>query len=156
MFFGDPVASFTNIARALRPDGRLALLVWQSLPQNHWVRDFRDALAAGRDLPGPPADAPGPFSFADPDRVRAVLSPAGYADISFEGAEELMYFGADTDDAYRFVRGLGFTEFMLGDLDDRSRGRALDALRATIDAHATPEGVLFPSATWIIRARRYR
>lgn len=43
-----------------------------------------------------------------------------------------MYFGEVAGDAYRFVRGQGFTEFMLGDLDDDGRTRALDALRATI------------------------
>ncbi|HEX6310879.1 MAG TPA: methyltransferase domain-containing protein [Acidimicrobiia bacterium] len=154
MFFGDPVAAFANIARALRPDGRLALLVWQSLPQNHWVRDFSAALAAGRELPSPPPDAPGPFSFADPDRGRSVLSAAGFVDITFDGAEELMYFGATADDAYRFVRGLGFTEFMLRDLSDAERARALDALRATIDDHQTETGVRYPSATWIVGARR--
>ena len=31
MFFGDPVAAFTNIGTALRPGGRLALLVWREL-----------------------------------------------------------------------------------------------------------------------------
>ena len=154
MFFGDPVAAFTNVARALRPGGRLALLVWQTLPQNEWVSEFRQALAAGRSLPTPPPDAPGPFSFADPDRVRTILSAAGFTDVTFEGANELMYFGDDADDAYHFVRGLGFTEFMLRDLDDDARTRALAALRGTIAAHETGDGVLYPSATWIIGARR--
>ncbi len=154
MFFGDPVAAFTNIARALRRDGRLTLLVWRSLPQNEWVFEFSQALAAGRALPTPPADAPGPFSFADPDRVRGVLSDAGFADISFDDASNLMYFGEDADAAYRFVRGLGFTESMLQDLPDDARVRALDALRTTIVAHDTTQGVLYPSAVWIIGARR--
>ena len=30
MFFSDPVAAFSNIARALRASGRLVVLVWQS------------------------------------------------------------------------------------------------------------------------------
>jgi SAM-dependent methyltransferase len=154
MFFGDPVAAFTNIARALRPGGRLLLLVWQPLPRNHWVRDFVAALAAGRDLPAPPPDAPGPFSLADPDRARRILSAAGFADIAVDGVEEPVYFGSTADEAYRFVRSLGFTEFLLRDLDDDARAQALTALRATIDAHETPDGVLYPSAAWIITARR--
>src|SRR5581483_8598015 len=28
MFFGDPVAAFANIGRALRPGGRLVMMVW--------------------------------------------------------------------------------------------------------------------------------
>ena len=28
MFFADPVAAFANVGRALRPDGRLVMMVW--------------------------------------------------------------------------------------------------------------------------------
>lgn len=59
MFFGDPLAAFTNIGHALRPGGRLALLVWQPLAGNEWIREISGALAAGRDLPAPPPGAPG-------------------------------------------------------------------------------------------------
>jgi SAM-dependent methyltransferase len=34
MFFGDPVAAFRNIAGALRPSCRLALMAWQELARN--------------------------------------------------------------------------------------------------------------------------
>ncbi|MFP5317961.1 MAG: class I SAM-dependent methyltransferase [Acidimicrobiia bacterium] len=54
MLFGDPVAAFTNIARALRPDGRLVLLTWQSLDENPWILEFAEALAGGRNVPSPP------------------------------------------------------------------------------------------------------
>src|SRR5687768_2036780 len=57
MFFGDHVAAFTNIGRALRPGGRLALVTWQPLAGNEWLREISGALAAGRDLPSPPPDA---------------------------------------------------------------------------------------------------
>jgi SAM-dependent methyltransferase len=154
MFFGDPVEAFTNIARALRPGGRLVLLVWQELSRNHWIRDFAAALAVGRDLPTPPPDAPGPFSLARPERVHEVLSAAGFTDIRLDGVEELEFFGATAAEAFRFVRGLGFSEFMLRDLDDARRSQALAALRAMIEAHETDDGVLYPSAAWIIQSRR--
>jgi SAM-dependent methyltransferase len=154
MFFGDAFAGFTNIGRALRPGGRLVMLVWRTFAENHWVRDLTAALAAGRDLPSPPPDAPGPFSLADPDRTRSVLLAAGFGDIAFDGLDAPMYFGATAEEAYRFVRGLSFTDWMLQGLDDAARSGALDALRATIDAHDTGEGVLYPSAVWIVSARR--
>ncbi len=83
MFFGDPLAAFANLHRALRPEGRLTLLTWQGVTDNEWLTEFRTALAVGRDLPTPPPDAPSPFALSDPDRVRAILGAAGFADISF-------------------------------------------------------------------------
>ena len=37
MFFSDPAAAFANIAAALRPEGRLVLLVWQRREHNQWA-----------------------------------------------------------------------------------------------------------------------
>lgn len=152
MFFGDPVAAFANIARALRPEGRLALVVWQELRANEWISAVRDALAAGRDLPSPPPDAPGPFSMADPERVRDVLTRAGFVDVHLTDVAAPLDFGQDTDEAYRFLSG--FLAWMLKDLDDSERAGALSALRSTLEEHATDQGVVFGSAAWLITARR--
>jgi SAM-dependent methyltransferase len=152
MFFGDRAAGLANIARALRPSGRLALLTWQPFAANEWIREFSGALAAGRDLPLPPPDAPSPFSLADPDVVRSVLTAAGYRDITLDGVTAPMWFGHDTDDAHRMLSGL--MGWMLEGLGADDRARALDDLRATIAAHDTSEGVVYGSAAWVIRAIR--
>ena len=151
-FFGDLVAGLTNIGRALRPGGRLALLTWQRLPNNEWVREFTGALAAGRDIPTPPPDAPSPFALSDPDRVRTILTSAGFTDIELEGTNEGMWFGTNADDAYQFV--LGLLGWMLEGLDDDGRARALDALRSLMATHETTDGVIFDSAVWVVRATR--
>jgi hypothetical protein len=64
-----------------------------------------------------------------------------------------MVFGRDADDAYAFVTSMGIVRGLSHDLDDTTRAEALAKLRATIDAHATPDGVLFDSAAWLITAR---
>ena len=46
MFFGDPVAAFTNLARALRPGGRLTLLTWQPAERERAVAALRATLEA--------------------------------------------------------------------------------------------------------------
>jgi SAM-dependent methyltransferase len=150
MFFGDLVAAFTNIRRALRPGGRVVLLTWQPLSENEWIREFSGALAAGRSLPAPLPDAPGPFSLSDPDRVRAILAGAGFSDIELTGIAAGTWFGTDADAASRFV--LGQLGWMLEGLDDPGRSRAIDALRATTAAHETDAGVVYASAAWIIGA----
>src|SRR5205085_7422709 len=84
MFFGDPIAAFANLHRALRPGGRLTLLTRQSIADNEWLTEFRAAMAVGRELPAPPPEAPSPFALCDPDRVRAILGAAGLADVTFQ------------------------------------------------------------------------
>lgn len=154
MFFADPVAAFTNLAKGLRPDGALALLAWQHLERNEWLTAIRSALAMGRDLPVPPADAPTPFSLADPARVRAILGASGFEDVDLEPIEEPMIFGPDADDAYGFLRTMGIVGWLTEDLDPPSLTQALDQLRQTVDSHEQPGGVAFGSSAWLITARR--
>jgi SAM-dependent methyltransferase len=150
MFFGDPSAAFANIARSLVPGGRLVLVAWQGLEGNEWIREISGALAAGRDRPAPPADVPGPFSLSEPDRVRSLLSAAGFTGIDLEPSTAPMWFGTDADDAHRFV--LGLMGWMLEGLDESGRDRALGDLHATMAAHRTGNGVVFGSAAWVITA----
>lgn len=154
MFFGDRVAAFTNLARALRPGGRLALLSWQELARNEWLLVLRRALAAGRPLPEPPSGAPGPFGLSDPDDVRRTLGAAGFERVEVAEVRGAVRLGADGGDAFGFVRGLGLTRGLLGGLDDDARQAALDRLRDQLAAHATPQGVLLDASAWLVTARR--
>jgi SAM-dependent methyltransferase len=154
MFFADPVAAFANIGRALRAEGRLVMLVWQDLAHNEWIRELRAVLAAGRDLPVPPPDAPGPFSLADPDRTRAVLGDAGLVDVDLDDVRRPLWFGADAASAYAFLSSMGLSRFLLSGLSAEAREAALAGLRADIEAHAGPDGVLYDSAAWIVTAQR--
>jgi len=154
MFFGDPVAAFTNLARATAPGGRAALLVWQELACNEWLTAPRAALAVGRTLPEPPVGAPGPFGLADRDQTRALLEQAGFRRVEFDDVDAPFVFGTDPDDAWAFVRTIPPVLGLLEGLDAADTARALDALRATIDDHATPDGVVFGSRAWLVRAVR--
>lgn len=152
MFFGDPVAAFTNLHRALRSEGRLTLLTWQGLNDNEWLTEFRAAMAVGRELPTPPPEAPSPFALSDPARVRTILEAAGFADVTLQSLHEPMSFGPDADDAFEFVSSM--TGWMRDGLDQAGEDAALAALRATIVEHTGDHGVTYESASWIITARK--
>jgi SAM-dependent methyltransferase len=154
MFFGDPVAAFTNIARGLRPGGRLALMSWQRLENNEWLMAIRRALAVGRELPTPPAGAPGPFGLADPDQVTAILTAAGFEQVECQSVEEPFFAGTDPDDAVAFLGRGGVVRGLLQNLEPTDRQRALDAFHATMASHARDGGVWFDSASWLISAER--
>lgn len=78
MFFADPVAAFANLARALRPGGRMVFAAWDAVRENPWMSLSKTAAVArlGPVAPDPPG-TPGPFAFADASRVLAILSAAG-------------------------------------------------------------------------------
>jgi SAM-dependent methyltransferase len=152
MFFGDPVAAFANLARALKPGGRMVLLVWQPMSENPWFTAFREAVAVGRELPMPPPDGPGPFALGDPDRVRALLTAAGFGEPDLVGVREPMYYGPDIARAERYVQAV--LGGLLTELDDAARAEAEAGLRTTLEEHLGPEGVTYPSAMWIVTAHR--
>ena len=154
MFFGNPSAAFANIARAVRPGGRLAMLVWQGMDRNEWLGVLFETLAAGRPLPAPAAGAPGPFGIADQDAVQRVLPDAGFVDVDLADVREPERVGADVDDAYAFMTSLGPTKGLLGGLDERARTAALDLLRNRLADRAGPDGVLLGAAAWLVTARR--
>jgi SAM-dependent methyltransferase len=153
MFFADPAAAFANLARALRPGGRMVLLTWRGIEHQEWLRTFRTVLAAGREVTFPPPHGPSPLSLSDPDRVRALLEAAGFADVELDAHRAPMVFGADPDDALGYVAGM--QSGLLDDLDPAARDDALAALRADLVGHHDgAHGVRYDSATWIVRARR--
>lgn len=154
MFFDDKVAAFTNLGRALRPGGRIALMAWQRLEDNEWLTVLREALSMGRDLPSPPVGMPGPFGLADREQVSALLSETGFTDVGFGDVREPSVFGATTAEAYALLSDDGPTRGLLEDLSDADKAAALDQLCAVIAAHETPSGVIFGSASWLIQARR--
>ena len=154
MFFDDPVAAFTNIRRALRPAGRLVMMVWQARERNEWD------VAICRSLGGPHARAavssggPDPFSLAGPPAVTEVLEAAGFADIAFTDVCEPVYYGPDVPTALDWVHGFTCTSEALKRLDPAAAARAVRRLRGALATHLSDDGVWFNSRAWIVTARR--
>lgn len=152
MFFADPVAAFTNIGTALRPSGRLVLLVWQGRERNEWATAIRRTLGGAAPAPGGP-DA---FSLAEPTATEAILRKAGFAEVTFTDVHQPVYYGPDSATAFDAVYHLLRFKDLIADLDDEAAEHARTRLRATIDAHATDAGVFFDSRSWIVTASRRR
>ncbi|MFF0455304.1 class I SAM-dependent methyltransferase [Nocardia africana] len=102
MFFADPVAAFTNIARALGPGGRLAVAV-PAMADSEIAGVF---AAAAAHLPGFEVGH-GFSAFADPAATADLLGAAGFAGVENELVVTDSVWGADVDDATEFVVGWG-------------------------------------------------
>ena len=156
MFFADPVAAFANVRRALRPEGRIAFACWQPLTANPWYGLPRSA--ALEHVPPPPAlpaDAPGPFALADPDRTRLLLRDAGWHDIDIAPHDTTLLLGGpgSLDTAVDFLRTGSLGHSLLANVDAASATRALDAVRAALTPFTEADGVRLPAAIWLVTAR---
>jgi SAM-dependent methyltransferase len=151
MFFADPVAAFANVGRALRPAGRLVMMVWQARDRNEWDVAIRRALAGSA---AAASGGPDPFSLADPPTVTVILEAAGFAGVTFADVREPVYYGPDVSAALDWVRGFACTKNALDQLDPAAAARALGRLREMLGAHTSGDGVWFGSRAWIVTARR--
>jgi SAM-dependent methyltransferase len=155
MFFNDPQAGFDTIARALRPGGRFAFLCWQEALQNEHIVVPFSVLAGYGTLPdiGTPG-APGPFSLADPDRIRELLTKAGCGDVRIEPVQEPLRVGSDVPDVLGYFRHHPVASSIVGSMDEPTLARALDDLENAIRPFQTPDGVFLGSSAWLVTARR--
>ncbi len=154
MFFSDPIASFANIASALRPQGRLVFACWQTPIANEWL--LVPGLAVARYFGPPPvpqAGAPGPFAFADRDYVIALLSAAGFVNISLAAVHHPMPLpGTTAADAVDFYVNTGMGRTLLAAADGTVVDEALAAMAAALAPFLTNEGVVLSGNAWIVTA----
>jgi SAM-dependent methyltransferase len=155
MFFDDPAGAFANLRKALKPGGRLAFCCWRTPPENEWMslplRSVAHLLP-----PMPPGDplAPGPFAFADEGRVQAILSGAGFKDVSIEPLD--MQIGADSlEDSVTMSLRIGPLGSTLRQMQasDQLKRDVEDALRQALAPHVKDGVIRLASATWIVSAR---
>jgi SAM-dependent methyltransferase len=152
MFFADPVAAFANIRRALRPAGRLAFVSMGDLRTNDLKVVFA-ALARHVPIPTPAAaDGPGPFSLADPVRIRAVLQEAGFDDVTTTPIELDMLFGRDATDAAEFLIDSGPVHSALEQANQLGNAQVLEAVRDALLSFEQLDGVRLRGDHWLVRA----
>ena len=158
MFFANPVAALRNVRQALRPGGRLNMVVWRRKLDNDWL--YRAETLVEQFLERPeeydePTCGPGPFSMANADTVTDVLKHAGFEDTELKRQDLLIKIGETLDHAVDLVMSLGPAGEVLrlwGDRVEEIRPKVRAALLEGMADMARPEGVYADSSTWAVRA----
>lgn len=156
MFFGDPLAAFANLRASLKPGGRMVLAVPRTAAENRYLGV---AVQAARPLLPPDAivsttpNQPGMFSLADPERVRSILTEAGFRDVVLSPLDLSMQMGATPGDAAEFSTQFGPVATALENATIGLRERVVAAIAKTYADIERPDGVLLAGAFWIVTAR---
>ena len=156
MFFADPVAAFANLRAAAKPTGRLAFVCWAKPSENAWSAvTGRALMAVLPPQPVPDPLAPGPFAFADPERIRQILGDAGWQDIAIEEYRRTLQLGGSTDfdEIVDLSLRIGPASRALLGADDALRSAARDAIVEALRPLHGADGVLLDGVCWIVSAR---
>ena len=156
MFFSDPRAAFTNVRRAMKPGGRVALAVFRAADENLWPNGPLEAVRhLLPPIPTPGLEEPGPFSWADPTRVHRILEGAGFREVSLTPVDPLIRLAStgEAAEAVNFVMALGPLTRVLPALSAPQRKAVRAALKVYFQKYARPQGVFLPAANWVVRAR---
>ena len=78
-------------------------------------------------------EEPGPFSFADPDRIRSILDRAGFQEVEVTPRNDWISIpdGSRSSFAAQAVR-LGALRELLSEADEDTRARVLDAIEQAL------------------------
>lgn len=152
MFFDDPEAAFANIRSAARRGATLTFIAWRDPAENPFMTLApRTAAPYLPPLRTPVPDEPGPFAFADRDRVRRILAASGWSDIDIAPID--VPSGIPESDLSAYVTRMGPVGLALRDADEATRARIADLL-GTAFAPFVRDGVAsFTGACWRVRAR---
>ncbi|MGC1497250.1 MAG: class I SAM-dependent methyltransferase [Sulfitobacter sp.] len=157
MFFGDPVAAFANMARALKSDGRVTFGSWGQIQSNPF---FTFAAQAARTIIGAPPkvdpDLPGPFAFRDPARVLEILAQAGLHDAQCDTAEVMLTPRGNLADFADMVLSIGPSDAAITHFNaDPDQVAALREMLQDIYAQFDgPEGLRIPAEINFFTARK--
>ncbi|MES2089931.1 MAG: class I SAM-dependent methyltransferase [Pseudomonadota bacterium] len=142
MFFGQPVAALRHLRASMRSGGRCVFVCWRAPRDNPWAMT---PLVAARNVMGltpAPTDpnAPGPFAFADDERLRAILSDAGFEKIDVTRFDAPVFLGATPRAAAENAVRVGPTSRLVREVGIENLPTIIDAIERTFTALAAPDG----------------
>jgi SAM-dependent methyltransferase len=156
MFFAEPVLSFANLRKALRPSGRLAFACWREPRENpFFMAPLQAVYKHVPKLPQQGPEDPGPFAFASQARVHRILGEAGFTGIEMEPCDLALdvAIGRGLDAAVQGALEIGPASRALEGHPDDVRTAATNAIREALIPFARGQTVPLPASIWIVTAR---
>ncbi len=155
MFFRDPAAAFANLAGQCRAGTSLLFSCFREASQNAFFTEIIRLLPEA-----PPAldpHEPGPFAFANQDRVRSILVSSGWESISFEKFDFPMIVGAGAnpvEDAVEYFSLIGPAARAASEMDEGARDRFSNRVRNLCERKCHQGIVALEASVWIVSARK--
>lgn len=140
MHFPEPERALGVVRRLLRPGGRFAALVFSTPAGNPMMAEPMAILRRHAGLPAPPPGTPGIFALGGEGVLDRLLRAAGLRDVEVRVIPAALHF-ADADEALAMLReAAGAYRAVAATLDEATRARAWEAVRAALRRHESSAG----------------
>lgn len=155
MYMPRPEQVLEHLWRALRPSGLLVCACWGEPGQVEYSSLPRRSMARFRPLPPIDPEAPGGSRFSDPERLRPLLTRAGFTLAHVESLHVPVMEAEDGAGVVRWIRDLGGPVAKLAEQLPPEEQRAWEAeVARECELHRTGGKVLLGGVTWLAVARR--
>jgi SAM-dependent methyltransferase len=155
MFFSQPSPAFSHMRKSLRAGSRCVFVCWRTPRDNPWAMTPLSAARAAMGITPAPVDpnAPGPFAFADEERLHAILSGAGFGDIDVQRFDAAVSLGATPRSAAESLVQVGPVSRLVREVGAEHLPIIVDAVERALAPLAAPDGhVSLNGSTWIVAA----
>lgn len=160
MFFQSAVAALRNCRKALKPGGKVCLIVWRNLSDNPCWKCGKDVALKYLPLPGEGKETcgPGPFSWGGEKTDRAMMEAAGFPELEvFRQIDADIFMGRDLEEAIDFQILVGPSGEIIREAGEQGQA-ALPQIRRDLAEYFAPyvrdDGVYLASSSWAIVARK--
>jgi SAM-dependent methyltransferase len=154
MLMLDPARALEETRRVLRDDGQLAFSVWGGPAENPWVTLMGMVLTQRGHAPqNDPFGPGGMFSLADHERLRSLVTGAGFQQVTIQEMEVAWRF-RDFDDFWAFQSEMsGAISAVLEELDAEEAAELRAEVENATSAFRSGAGYEFPGLTLNVHAR---
>jgi ubiquinone/menaquinone biosynthesis C-methylase UbiE len=157
MFFPSPVAAVREMLRVLKPGRKLALAVWHLAERNPFFYTLSRVIERYVDSPPSAPDAPDPFRFASPGKLRDVLAEAS----AMAPSQRLLQFTVQAPISVEdfWILRCEMSEKLREKVAMLSREQLPEVKREALDAlrgYSTDRGMSFPAEVLIVSGTKNR
>lgn len=155
MFFAEPVVALRHLRGSLKVGGRCAFVCWRAPRDNSWAMAPLVAARKALGIQPAPADPnmPGPFAFADEQRLHALLQQAGFDAIELRRFDAPIAMGASAAEAAERSLHVGPASWLAREAGPAQQPRIIDAIERALAGHLAADGsVQLSGSTWLVTA----
>lgn len=152
MLMADPTLALGETRRVLRDGGRLSFAVWAQPDRNLWAFIPGFALVEAGHMPPPEPEAPGIFAMSEPDRIKELVTGAGFGEPEIE---EVTVEWDYSDPAVHWEKTMKLAAPIaqaVGELDPDEQERIREVVASRVAEKVAEDSAAMHGHTWVVSA----